>query len=69
VRFVTPLILLLILGSFLAKELQGGGRLAALADWRVALCAGYAAGLALLFLILGHRSLPRLAARIRPEAS
>ena len=63
-RWVTPLALLAILAGFLAKELAGGGRVAALADWRVALSAGWVIALVLVGAALGHRARYRLAARI-----
>jgi NSS family neurotransmitter:Na+ symporter len=63
-RWVTPGLLIAVLGFFLWGELAGGGRIAALADWRVALPFAYTAALGALFLWLGARALPALARRI-----
>ena len=56
--------LVAVLVAFLVGELQGGGRLAALADWRVALPFAYIALCTTLFLWLGRAALPRLQARL-----
>jgi NSS family neurotransmitter:Na+ symporter len=64
VRWITPAVLVAVLVAFLAGELQGGGRIAALADRRVALPFAYIALCTALFLWLGRTALPRLQARI-----
>lgn len=63
-RWITPAFLLVVLGAFLAKELSGGGRIAALADWRVALPFAYLAGCTLLAVALGFAAQRRLQARL-----
>jgi SNF family Na+-dependent transporter len=65
IRYAAPLFLAIILAAFLWRELQGGGRLAALADGRVALPVAYLAACTALAVVAGWRAQARLAARIR----
>ena len=64
IAVVAPLALVAVLGAFLAGELAGGGRIAALADHRVLIPATYAIGMGVLFIVLGAVALPRLRTRI-----
>jgi SNF family Na+-dependent transporter len=67
VRYVVPLFLVAVLGAFLVRELAGGGRLAALADPRVALPFAYIVACTLLAVVLGFRAQRRLAARLEHQ--